>query len=104
MHIAVLAALAMTGVTAGCLTSLAPNIRARDHHQGISATDPDADCLVCHEPEMAAQARLMKMAQTERDAAMDRMMGGGGATLVAQWMIDEPRGCLQCHVMRGGGR
>ncbi len=95
-------ALGLGGLASGCLTALGPNIRARNHHQDVRASDDDGECLTCHEPELSAQARLMKMGHVERDAAMDRMMGGGGASLVAQWMIDDSRSCQQCHVLRGG--
>ncbi|MEM9454302.1 MAG: hypothetical protein AAGF11_08995 [Myxococcota bacterium] len=94
-------ALAALGAALGCLTSLAPNIRAREHHRDVRLTDGDDDCLTCHEAELAAQKRLMAMTPARREEHMQWMSREGGAALVAQWMIDDPRGCLGCHVLRG---
>jgi hypothetical protein len=100
---AVFLALAGLGVASGCLTSLGPDIRARGYHRNLSARDPDDECLVCHEPELAAAKRLMAMTEQRRQATMGWMMREGGAALVAQWMIDDPRGCQVCHALRGTG-
>ena len=56
---------------------------------------------MCHEPELAAQRRLMAMTEARREETMAWMMREGGASLVAQWMIDDPRGCQGCHALRG---
>lgn len=103
--VAMFVALAVMGTAAGCLTALAPNIRARDaHHRSLTRRDHDDECLMCHEPELAAQKRLMAMSAPRRAEAMQWMMREGGAALVAQWMIDDPRGCQHCHVLREGPR
>lgn len=99
--VATFAALAALGVASGCLTILGPDIRARDYHRTVAVTDPDDDCLVCHEPELAAAKRLMAMTEARRQETMAWMEREGGAVLVAQWMIDDPRGCQVCHVLRG---
>jgi len=96
-----LLATSIAGVVSGCLTTLAPGIRAHDAHRGLSARDPDDDCLVCHEAELQAQRRLMAMSEERREESMQWMMREGGAALVAQWMIEDPRGCLGCHTLRG---
>lgn len=93
--------LAALGAALGCLTTLAPNIRARDHHRDVRPTDDDDECLTCHEAELAAQKRLMAMSAADREEHMQWMSREGGAALVAQWMIDDSRGCLGCHVLRG---
>lgn len=98
---AVFLALAGLGVASGCLATLGPDIHARDHHRELGARDPDDDCLVCHEPELAAAARLMAMTESRRARTTGWMMREGGAALVAQWMIDDPRGCQVCHALRG---
>ncbi len=94
-------ALFLGGAASGCLTQLGPDIRPHGYHDEIAATDPDDDCLVCHEPELSAQKRLMAMNEARRQASMEWMMREGGAALVAQWMIDDPRGCQECHALRG---
>lgn len=99
--VAMFLALAGLGVASGCLRTLGPNIHARDYHRQLSVSDPDDECLVCHEPELAAQRRLMAMTEARRQQTMDWMMREGGAALVAQWMIDDPRGCQDCHTLRG---
>ncbi len=96
-----LCTLAAAGVASGCLTTMAPNIRARDYHRELTVRDADDECLICHEAELAAQRRLMAMTQERRQESMDWMMRDGGAALVAQWMIDDPRGCQGCHLLRG---
>lgn len=93
--------LAGLGVAAGCLTTLAPKIHARDFHRNLRPGDPDDDCLVCHEPELSAAKRLRAMTEARREQTMQWMMREGGAGLVAQWMIDDPRGCQGCHTLRG---
>ena len=106
MPLALLVALSTTagvGVVSGCLTTMAPNIRARDYHRSLTVRDVDDECLVCHEAELAAQRRLMAMSEERRQESMQWMMRDGGAALVAQWMIDDPRGCQGCHLLRGAG-
>lgn len=88
---------AAMGLTAGCLTTLAPSLRAGDHHRGLDTSTPDETCMACHEPEQVAMTRLRELPASARVAEMNTMMERGGASLVAQWMIDDPRGCVVCH-------
>lgn len=99
--VALFVGLAAAGLASGCLLHLGPDIHPRGYHRDIAATDPDDDCLVCHEPELAAQKRLMAMTEARREESMQWMIRKGGAALVAQWMIDDPRGCQECHALRG---
>lgn len=94
---------ASLGLGSGCLTHLGPDIRATDYHAHLAPADPDDDCLVCHEPELAAQRRLMAMTEARRQETIAWMEREGGAALVAQWMIVDPRGCQECHALRGIG-
>jgi hypothetical protein len=94
---------AVLGLGSGCLTHLGPDIRATGYHGHLARTDPDDDCLVCHEPELAAHRRLMAMTEARRQETIAWMEREGGAALVAQWMIDDPRGCQACHALRGSG-
>ena len=95
-----LAICAFAGLVTGCITAYAPALRPGDHHAGIDISTPNETCLDCHEPETAAISRLMELPPSARQREMDRMMGQGGATLVAQWMIDDARGCVECHGLR----
>jgi hypothetical protein len=88
-------------VFTGCIQVYAPALRRGDHHAGIDMATPDERCFGCHEPETDAMARLMDLSASARQREMDRMMGDGGASLVAKWMVDDPRGCVQCHGIRG---
>jgi hypothetical protein len=81
----------------GCLTAMTPRMHAGPHHGAISSRTPDMMCLGCHEAELDAKQRLDAMPAPARAHAMHHMEMQGGASLVAQWMIDDPRGCLGCH-------
>lgn len=96
----VIAPLALAGVlgwTAGCLTTLAPNLGGDSHHAGLTRSSTADTCLACHEPEQEAMTRLRDLPPPARAAEMNEMMSEGGAALVAQWMIEDPRPCVQCH-------
>lgn len=82
-----------------CLPAYAPATRLGTHHAAVTRQSPDSMCLGCHEPEALAAERLADVPAPEREAEMERMMSGGGA-LVAQWMIEDRRSCLTCHVPR----
>ena len=88
---------AIAGTVAGCISAFAPAVRSGSHHSGIDEHTADGTCLQCHEPEQAAMRRLMEIPPSARQAEMDQMMGEWGASLVAKWMIEDPRGCVGCH-------
>ncbi|MBV1857391.1 MAG: hypothetical protein KUG77_03190 [Nannocystaceae bacterium] len=92
--------LAMLGA---CLPALGPNIRPARHHMGLTAHTKNDTCMGCHEAEQRVLERLTSMPAAKREAAiLLRMQGGGGASLVAQWMLDDPRPCAGCHQPRAG--
>ncbi|MCA9691981.1 MAG: hypothetical protein KC636_20435 [Myxococcales bacterium] len=96
------ASLAVAGL--GCLASFAPSLRARGPHEHLRTGDEAALCMGCHEQESAAAHRLAQLAPAERERAIAAAMAGEGAPLVRDWMIEDPRGCLECHALRGGRR
>lgn len=91
----------LIGLLGACLPGLAPGIRMVDHHAGLTTTT-NATCMGCHESEQAVATAMAAMSAREREQMMARRMGGGGASLVAQWMLDDPRSCATCHTPRGG--
>lgn len=71
-------------VTGACLPVFAPNIRAAGVHAGVSGSSDSPTCMGCH--------------TSERDA-----MALGEPTeapIVADWMLAEPRTCVDCHRAR----
>lgn len=99
-----LAALPLLGLLGACLPTLAPAIRPVEHHAGLTRDTGNAVCMDCHEGEAEVLAELQSMKPAAREHAMHQRMAGGGPSLVAQWMIDEPRSCATCHPPRGGAR
>jgi hypothetical protein len=97
-----LAVAPLVGLLGACLTGLAPGIRTVEHHQGLTAQTANATCMGCHESEQDVAAAMAAMSAPEREQVMAQRMGGGGASLVAQWMLDDPRSCATCHTPRGG--
>jgi hypothetical protein len=87
-----------------CLPTLAPGIRPVQHHIGMTTQTDNDTCMGCHEAEQRVIEQLASMPAAEREAAMRHRMQGGGASLVAQWMLDDPRSCAACHQPRGGIR
>lgn len=96
------ALLPLLGSLGACLTGLAPGIRVVDHHADLSSATPNAICMGCHEAEREVVAMMASMTPVARERAMHARMQGQGASLVAQWMIDDPRSCATCHRPRGG--
>ena len=91
----------LVGLLGACLPAFAPGIRTVDHHIGMTASSPNDVCMGCHESEQAVLEVFTAMAPAEREHAMHERMEGGGASLVAQWMIDDPRTCASCHEPKG---
>ncbi len=80
---------------AACLANFAPPIGARnprpgDPHTGVRAGDDWSRCSACHVAADAAGAAAME--------------DPSAAAPVAAWMIDDARGCTDCHRVRGGAR
>jgi hypothetical protein len=97
--LAVTAGLALL-LAAGCLTALAPNIRARDHHRGVRPGARRGECLSCHELESAMTRRMAAMDPQHLEAHTAEMMASGAAPLVQDWMVRDRRDCLDCHQLR----
>ena len=95
-----LAGFAAAILAAGCLTALAPAIRPVAHHDHLRPADRRDACLACHDLESAMAARMAAMPSAARADHAAAMMDGGGAPLVADWMADDPRECLECHRLR----
>ncbi len=91
----------LAGLLGACLTGLAPGIRTVEHHEGLSKATPNTICMGCHESEQEVAQAMASMAPHEREHAAAERMEGGGASLVAQWMLDDPRSCATCHTPRG---
>lgn len=91
----------LVGLLGACLTTLAPGIRATDHHVGMTTATSNETCMGCHESEQDVASAMASMTAFEREGAMAMRMQGEGASLVAQWMLDDPRSCASCHTPRG---
>lgn len=83
----------------GCITALAPDIRREAHHGGMTRRSNGGACLKCHEVESAMAARMKKMTATEMAASM-RPDGVIRPPLVGDWMVEDRRGCVGCHVVK----
>lgn len=99
-----LAMVPIVGLVGACLTAYSPRIRAVDHHAGITAATPNATCMACHDAEVDVMAEMARMSEAQREHEMAMRMGGGGASLVAQWMVEDERSCATCHKPFGGQR
>jgi hypothetical protein len=87
-----------------CLSGLAPTIGPDPHHLGMRTQTNNDTCMGCHEAEQAVLDQLAVMPAAQREVAMGRRMAGGGASLVAQWMLDDERSCAACHLSPRGAR
>ncbi|MGH1347492.1 MAG: hypothetical protein ACRBN8_38390 [Nannocystales bacterium] len=94
----------MAATLGACLPALAPGIRPVQHHAGLTETAGDDTCMSCHEAEQRVLDGLAAMSPRRREASIHQRMQGGGASLVAQWMLDDERTCVGCHVPRRGLR
>ncbi len=92
------------GLLGACLTAYSPRIRAVEHHAGITTVTPNATCMGCHESEQDVMVQMAQMSTAQREHEMALRMGGGGASLVAQWMLEDDRSCATCHKPFGGQR
>ncbi len=97
----VIAAGPLLGFLGACLPVLAPGIRVVDHHEGLTARTTNDTCMGCHEAEQEVLESMQAMAPGAREKAVHARMEGEGASLVAQWMLDDPRSCASCHTPRG---
>ncbi|MCA9682363.1 MAG: hypothetical protein KC457_09225 [Myxococcales bacterium] len=93
--LALFAGSALVGFAApGCLQVFGPDLRARGPHEGLDTTgaaDAADRCMDCH--------------LSEAEALAQKLEGPTEAPLVADWMVEEPRSCVTCHVVRPhGGR
>lgn len=80
-----LGAALLAAALGACLPAFAPAVRTRGHHAFVEETAPDATCLRCH-----PSARSPAFPQAEATVPM-----------VPAWMLDDPRGCVGCHAVRG---
>lgn len=99
------ASLALIAATLACLPAFAPGIRARAHHGGLSSASAADQCMGCHVSEAEALAKMRaspELGEPAQAAAHDleRDPEPEPAPLVADWMIDEPRACVECHRVR----
>ncbi len=96
---------AFAGALSGCLSAYAPAITPRDHHEGLVAGD-GGTCMNCHELESSMAARMQGMDEVTLARHLDAMAQSDDPPLVQDWMIEDPRGCLDCHGLRAprGGR
>jgi len=87
-------------LAAGCLTALAPNIHARDHHSAVRPSARRGECLSCHELESSMARRMAAMDPQHLESHTAEMTASGAPPLVQDWMARDPRGCLDCHQLR----
>jgi hypothetical protein len=81
---AIVACVAMLAL-GSCLSAFAPTVVVRREHAGVRPTSPSHECMACHVGEhevLPAGAHA-------------------SAPVVADWMIEDRRGCLSCHGVRG---
>lgn len=100
--LALLAAAAGLGLGLGCITAFAPDIRRESHHDAMSPRSTRGDCLKCHETESHMAARMKKMPGPELARHMHEMQTVVRPSLVADWMVRDPRACVDCHRVKGG--
>lgn len=86
------------GVWGGCLTTLAPNIRAKGIHDIVTPAATRDTCLSCHETEADAIVRMERLAHAGKPVPPPRE---GDAPLVQDWMVEDKRSCVDCHHVRG---
>lgn len=94
-----LALAAIAGSLSGCLAAYAPAIVPRDHHEGLAAGDGGA-CMGCHELESAMAEHMRGMDEATLAAHVEEMATSDDPPLVQDWMVEDPRGCLDCHRLR----
>jgi hypothetical protein len=70
---------------ASCVSAFAPTVVVRREHAGVRPTSPSTTCMACHVAEHDAEAAT----------------GHAATPVVATWMIEDRRGCLGCHGVRG---
>ena len=83
----------------GCLSAYAPAIVPRDHHEGLQQNDGGA-CMSCHELESAMAEHMKTMDGATLAAHIEEMATSDDPPLVQDWMIEDSRGCLECHRLR----
>ncbi|MCA9657406.1 MAG: hypothetical protein KC486_03620 [Myxococcales bacterium] len=69
----------------------------------MAASDGGQSCLTCHELESSMAKRMAAMEPDELTRHMEAMSAGqegGDPPLVQDWMVKDPRGCLDCHRLR----
>jgi len=95
------AALVLAAIS-GCLSAYAPPIAPVDHHASVEAADGRGGdgCLDCHELESSMAERMRTMDAQALAQHMEAMEASDDAPLVQDWMIEDPRGCLECHRLR----
>ncbi|MFO7564646.1 MAG: hypothetical protein R6X02_18530 [Enhygromyxa sp.] len=88
----------------GCLRSFGPNLRPRGVHGELPVASPNETCMGCHESEADALARMRAAgrhpALAPAPAPAPASMPELGPPLVADWMVEEPRACIDCHRIR----
>ena len=77
----------LTLATIACLPAFAPKLTPDDVHADLSAASEADACMSCHVSESEALRE-----------------GPSAAPIVADWMLDEPRGCTDCHALRSPRR
>ncbi len=101
--VAVLCVAGLLGAGAGgCITAFAPNIRREEHHTNMTTASTRGDCLGCHETESHMVARMKGMAADDLAQHMREMQTIVRPSLVQDWMVQERRGCVECHRVKGG--
>jgi len=90
---------ALTGSLSGCLSAYAPAIVPRDHHEGLLASDGGA-CMDCHGLESAMAEHMRGMDAATLAEHVEEMATSDAPPLVQDWMVEDPRGCLDCHRLR----
>jgi shikimate 5-dehydrogenase len=100
---AVLLAAALAGTSAGCITAFAPNIRREEHHAAMTSQSTRGACLKCHELESHMAKRMQHMDPATLERHMVEMNKVVRPPLVADWMVKDRRGCVECHAIKGGG-
>ena len=86
------------GILTGCLTTLAPNLRAKGVHDIVTPSASSETCLSCHETGAEALVRMEQLAHAGKPVLPPRE---GDAPLVQDWMAEDPRSCVTSHRVRG---
>ena len=102
-HILLVLLVSALASLSGCLSLYAPSLNATEHHADVAPQASADDCMSCHIAESRFEHASAHAAHSKPIArppiARPPIAGNLDAPLVRDWMLQEERGCLQCHAL-----